>query len=184
MVPRGLGGKRQLLRSRLRQGAGRYPQEGLVSGWLARERQLLRPLKGPQGAGILAPTNKSLARTNKSLTRGEATKKRRRSTGTRNRRLRCGGKSMAYASVTVKDLVERSVNHKWSIPELQRGFVWKATQVRDLIDSLWLNYPVGTLLVWDSSGPVNEECFRRTGSGSVGSRRTTAHYGSMHTERT
>jgi hypothetical protein len=61
---------------------------------------------------------------------------------------------MAYASVTIKDLVERSVNHKWSIPEFQRGFVWKATQVRDLIESLWLNYPVGTLLVWDSSGPV------------------------------
>lgn len=61
---------------------------------------------------------------------------------------------MAYASVTIKDIVERSVNHKWSIPEFQRGFVWKATQVRDLIESLWLNYPVGTLLVWDSSGPV------------------------------
>ncbi len=61
---------------------------------------------------------------------------------------------MAYASVTIKDIVERSVNHKWSIPEFQRGFVWKATQVRDLIESLWLNYPVGTLLVWDSSAPV------------------------------
>jgi len=61
---------------------------------------------------------------------------------------------MAYASVTIKDIVERSVNHKWSIPEFQRGFVWKATQVRDLIESLWLHYPVGTLLVWDSSGPV------------------------------
>jgi len=61
---------------------------------------------------------------------------------------------MAYASVTIKDIVERSVNHKWSIPEFQRGFVWKATQVRDLIESLWLNYPVGTLLVWDGSGPV------------------------------
>jgi hypothetical protein len=61
---------------------------------------------------------------------------------------------MAYASVTIKDIVERSVNHKWSIPEFQRGFVWKATQVRDLIESLWLRYPVGTLLVWDSSAPV------------------------------
>jgi hypothetical protein len=61
---------------------------------------------------------------------------------------------MAYASVSIKEIVDRSVNHKWSIPEFQRGFVWKATQVRDLIESLWLNYPVGTLLVWDSSGPV------------------------------
>lgn len=61
---------------------------------------------------------------------------------------------MAYASVTIKDIVERSVHHKWSIPEFQRGFVWKASQVRDLVESLWLHYPVGTLLVWDSSGPV------------------------------
>src|SRR5262249_47630642 len=45
MVPRGLDGKWQLLRTGLRQGAGRYPQEGLVSGRLARERQLLHPLR-------------------------------------------------------------------------------------------------------------------------------------------
>jgi len=64
------------------------------------------------------------------------------------------GWGMEHASITIKDIVERSVNHKWCIPEFQRGFVWKATQVRDLIESLWLNYPVGTLLVWDSSGPV------------------------------
>jgi hypothetical protein len=61
---------------------------------------------------------------------------------------------MPYASVTIKDIVERSVHHKWGIPEFQRGFVWKASQVRDLVESLWLHYPIGTLLVWDSSGPV------------------------------
>src|SRR5258708_30078167 len=61
---------------------------------------------------------------------------------------------MAYASVTIKDIVERSVNHKWSIPEFQRGFVWKTTQVRDLVESLWLDYPIGSLLVWNSRGPV------------------------------
>lgn len=61
---------------------------------------------------------------------------------------------MAYASVSIKEIVERSVQHRWSIPEFQRGFVWKAAQVRDLMESLWLNYPVGTLLVWDGSSPV------------------------------
>jgi hypothetical protein len=61
---------------------------------------------------------------------------------------------MAYAAIAIKDIVDRSVNHKWSIPEFQRGFVWKATQVRDLIESLWLNYPVGTWLLWDSSAPI------------------------------
>jgi len=63
---------------------------------------------------------------------------------------------MAYASLTIKDIVERSVHHAWSIPEFQRGFVWKTTQVRDLIESLWLGYPVGTLLVWDSRADIQQ----------------------------
>lgn len=33
------------------------------------------------------------------------------------------------------------------IPEIQRPFVWKATQVRDLIDSLYNGYPVGYLII-------------------------------------
>ena len=45
MAPGGLDGERQLLRTGLRQGAGRYPQEQLVSVRLARERQLLHPLR-------------------------------------------------------------------------------------------------------------------------------------------
>jgi hypothetical protein len=42
--PVGVDDERQLLRTGLRQGPGCYPQERLVSGWLARERQLLHPL--------------------------------------------------------------------------------------------------------------------------------------------
>src|SRR6476659_7371714 len=61
---------------------------------------------------------------------------------------------MGYSAVYVRDIVKRSVEHNWSIPEFQRGFVWKTTQVRDLVESLWLDYPVGTLLIWDNSGPV------------------------------
>ena len=45
MVPGRLDGERQLLRTGLRQGAGRYSQERLVSSRLARERQLLHPLR-------------------------------------------------------------------------------------------------------------------------------------------
>ena len=36
------------------------------------------------------------------------------------------------------------------IPEMQRPFVWKSTQVRDLIDSLYEEYPVGYLVVWQN----------------------------------
>ncbi len=37
-----------------------------------------------------------------------------------------------------------------SIPEIQRPFVWKSTQVRDLIDSLYEGYPVGYLVIWQN----------------------------------
>src|SRR6266436_5043616 len=57
---------------------------------------------------------------------------------------------MAYEQTRLLELVERAVNHRWSIPEFQRGFVWKPTQVRDLAESLWLDYPIGSLLVWNS----------------------------------
>ena len=35
-----------------------------------------------------------------------------------------------------------------AIPEIQRPFVWKKTQVRDLLDSLYKGYPTGYLIVW------------------------------------
>lgn len=34
-----------------------------------------------------------------------------------------------------------------AIPEIQRPFVWKAKQVRDLIDSLYTGYPTGYLII-------------------------------------
>ena len=35
-----------------------------------------------------------------------------------------------------------------AIPEIQRPFVWSATKVRDLIDSLYEGYPIGYLISW------------------------------------
>ena len=35
-----------------------------------------------------------------------------------------------------------------AIPEIQRPFVWKNRQVRDLIDSLYRGYPVGYIILW------------------------------------
>lgn len=34
------------------------------------------------------------------------------------------------------------------IPEIQRPFVWKKVQVRDLIDSLYRGYPTGYIITW------------------------------------
>lgn len=41
---------------------------------------------------------------------------------------------------------------KIAIPELQRPFVWKTSQVRDLMDSLYQGFPVGYLITWQSVG--------------------------------
>jgi hypothetical protein len=35
-----------------------------------------------------------------------------------------------------------------AIPEIQRPFVWEATKVRNLLDSLYRGYPVGYLILW------------------------------------
>lgn len=35
-----------------------------------------------------------------------------------------------------------------AIPEIQRPFVWDATKVRNLLDSLYQGYPVGYLISW------------------------------------
>jgi hypothetical protein len=63
---------------------------------------------------------------------------------------------MAYESVKIREIVDRAVYHSWSVPEFQRGFVWKPTQVRDLAESLWLDFPIGSLLVWGTQQPTEE----------------------------
>ena len=50
-----------------------------------------------------------------------------------------------------------------AIPEIQRPFVWKPKQVRDLIDSLYTGYPTGYLII-----SQNPDMKLKDGSLSVG----------------
>jgi len=52
-----------------------------------------------------------------------------------------------------------------AIPEIQRPFVWDATKVRNLLDSLYLGYPVGYLIAWR-----NPSVKLKDGSSSSGKR--------------
>jgi len=47
----------------------------------------------------------------------------------------------------LSNLFERGV---FAVPELQREFVWNASKVCDLLDSLYFQYPIGTILVWQT----------------------------------
>ncbi len=52
--------------------------------------------------------------------------------------------------ISVKELVSMVERGDLQLPEMQRGYVWRATRVRDLFDSLYRNYPSGSILVWDT----------------------------------
>jgi len=52
-----------------------------------------------------------------------------------------------------------------AIPEIQRPFVWEATKVRNLLDSLYQGYPVGYLIAWR-----NPTVKLKDGTSSVGKR--------------
>ena len=52
---------------------------------------------------------------------------------------------MQYSISAVLGLIEAK---QFVIPEIQRPFVWKKSQVRDLIDSLYNGYPTGYIITW------------------------------------
>ena len=53
---------------------------------------------------------------------------------------------------TVQQLVDSISSGVLRLPDLQRPFVWPATKVRDLLDSMYRGYPVGELMLWNQSG--------------------------------
>ena len=40
---------------------------------------------------------------------------------------------------------------KLGLPDLQRGYVWRAAKVCDLLDSMLKGYPIGYLMIWDAA---------------------------------
>lgn len=54
---------------------------------------------------------------------------------------------------SVADLVRDVLGGRIRIPTFQRGWKWDSVQVRDLLDSLYRGYPVGSLLMWKRREP-------------------------------
>ncbi|MFI7632401.1 GmrSD restriction endonuclease domain-containing protein [Microbispora rosea] len=52
------------------------------------------------------------------------------------------------AEKDVQTLVGQIASKEILLPEIQRGYVWKPTQVAKLIESLYRGYPTGSLLFW------------------------------------
>lgn len=54
------------------------------------------------------------------------------------------------SSVSIEQILNLIKSNEIAIPEIQRPFVWKPKQVRDLIDSLYTGYPTGYLIISQS----------------------------------
>ena len=61
---------------------------------------------------------------------------------------------MAKAEATVEELVGMIERGELRLPEMQRRYVWRATRVRDLLDSLCRGYPSGAILLWETDEAV------------------------------
>lgn len=59
-------------------------------------------------------------------------------------------------------LIEDIKHGNIALPEIQRPFVWSSAKTRDLFDSMYRGYPVGTLLFWETGAEVGT---RQVGGG-------------------
>jgi hypothetical protein len=55
---------------------------------------------------------------------------------------------------TLNHLVEDIRVGRIGLPDIQRPFVWSSAKARDLFDSLYRGYPVGTLMFWETGADV------------------------------
>lgn len=58
---------------------------------------------------------------------------------------------MAIEQLKIREIVKQAVNKIIDIPEFQREFIWDPEQVKKLAESLYRDYPIGSLLLWDCS---------------------------------
>lgn len=58
------------------------------------------------------------------------------------------------AEVAISALLGQITQSEIRLPELQRDYVWRATQVAKFVDSLYRGFPIGSLLFWQADEPV------------------------------
>ena len=60
-------------------------------------------------------------------------------------------------------LIEDIKHGNIALPDIQRPFVWSATKIRDLFDSMYRGYPIGTLMFWETGAETGT---RQVGGGA------------------
>ncbi|WZH51583.1 MAG: DUF262 domain-containing protein [Nocardioides alkalitolerans] len=66
---------------------------------------------------------------------------------------------MGKSDYPVRELVAKIERGELQLPEMQRKYVWTSTKVRDLLDSLYREYPSGVILTWQPAAKVETRAF-------------------------
>lgn len=65
-------------------------------------------------------------------------------------------RSIQIAEVDIDDFIPKKTNeegkfkYSYTIPQFQRDFVWEYKDIKDLWDSIYRNYPLGSFMIWES----------------------------------
>ncbi len=90
-------------------------------------------------------------------------------TASREPRVRGRAPIFEHGQRSIASLVSDIEHDVIALPDLQRPFVWEDTKVRDLLDSLFVGFRVGTLVLWHTS---NDREARTLGAERPGLRAT------------
>lgn len=82
------------------------------------------------------------------------------------------GITLEATTLPIRRLVDDVDRGHLKLPEIQRDYVWKAAQIAGLLDSLYREYPSGSLLLWETDDAVTERSIKidPTGAGPAGRR--------------
>lgn len=61
---------------------------------------------------------------------------------------------MSYQKKTIKTVLDEINSGQVYLPAIQRKYVWSENQITKLMDSIMLNYPIGTFLFWKVSKEI------------------------------
>lgn len=59
--------------------------------------------------------------------------------------------------ITIRKLIERISSGDIRIPAFQRNYVWEPDQVSFLLDSIYKEFPIGTIILWKTDNRLNSE---------------------------
>jgi uncharacterized protein with ParB-like and HNH nuclease domain len=76
------------------------------------------------------------------------------------------GVKLERTQIEIGQLVDSVDRDQLRLPEIQRDYVWKEAQIAGLVDSLYREYPSGSILLWRPEDEVTERRVKIAATGA------------------